>query len=454
MEQTSSIIASTVVAAVDGVTWDWDDVAAAAAALGCISHPFVQSIATHLWLLLEDEVLAHGDVPPPIPCSISGKIRDRLRAVCRAAGIKNASKDTYRDLHDRLVAHGDRPIGKSCVLSTRAARQIATRLAPRCVTWTTASRFLKLQRGQLEAAGCRAIGAPHGGTYFVLRDVRALLRRKHLTSQATQQAIEQLRSKFASTVSDTCHARKRQARIEKLREIVRANGWNERAVSLPEAKAFIDGTGALDAASAAMGAFAAFVQQHAFSAEDVAAVREVDLDDFGRMLRHKQLRSALATRGLVIRQDSEVCSRFVAAGGDVNEVVEIMDEMRFYFTETHYSQHLRWERGRHIYNDHVTTSAAAKAATLKARGWVPPTAPARVLQLAATLGVPVQSRPSGGAQEGSGRPPPSRRKRLRLSCDLCGSEDNVLVSVHFREALCESCIENDEELSCHKWEDP
>lgn len=45
------------------------------------------------------------------------------------------------------------------------------------------------------------------------------------------------------------------------------------------------------------------------------------------------------------------------------------------------------------------------------------------------------------------------RKHIHV-CDICGSTEDVLESVYYVYRLCSDCIENDIELSAHKWEMP
>ena len=50
---------------------------------------------------------------------------------------------------------------------------------------------------------------------------------------------------------------------------------------------------------------------------------------------------------------------------------------------------------------------------------------------------------------------PHWRKTWRGECNECGTELTItqaLFNVHIRGPFCEECVENDEELSAHKWE--
>ena len=47
-------------------------------------------------------------------------------------------------------------------------------------------------------------------------------------------------------------------------------------------------------------------------------------------------------------------------------------------------------------------------------------------------------------------------RNARYTCDMCGrnrGECQLLVSVYFHGIMCEDCLDADEELSCHKWEE-
>jgi hypothetical protein len=53
------------------------------------------------------------------------------------------------------------------------------------------------------------------------------------------------------------------------------------------------------------------------------------------------------------------------------------------------------------------------------------------------------------------RPKPEIYVKENLYCDVCGKqkEDNQLyVSPYIQNVICETCLNEDEELNCHKWE--
>jgi hypothetical protein len=58
----------------------------------------------------------------------------------------------------------------------------------------------------------------------------------------------------------------------------------------------------------------------------------------GRMVG---LRDALSVRGCALRADSELCLEYVHVGGDLGEVVDVMEEMSFHFEHTSYRTRVR-----------------------------------------------------------------------------------------------------------------
>lgn len=143
--------------------------------------------------------------------------------------------------------------------------------------------------------------------------------------------------------------------------------------------------------------------------DDVGALDADLLRAASMAVRRGRLEAALAARGLRLRQDSELCRRYVAAGADgeagLAAVVEAMDEMRFFYDRTDYARMLSlrrpprygayggagygafddaydWHGGGY---DRLEASRDAKEAALRRMGTVPADAPANVLRLARTL---------------------------------------------------------------------
>lgn len=64
------------------------------------------------------------------------------------------------------------------------------------------------------------------------------------------------------------------------------------------------------------------------------------LSDIGR--RHDDLLRALIARGCTLRSDSRLCRVFIEEGnGSIDDIVNIMDEMKFFFGHTDYSERMR-----------------------------------------------------------------------------------------------------------------
>lgn len=82
--------------------------------------------------------------------------------------------------------------------------------------------------------------------------------------------------------------------------------------------------------------------------------------------RDRDLRAALAQRGLELREDSRLCENYVKRGrGTVHEIVDIMDEMRFYHAHTNYATYRKEIYNRHGYN----MDASEISEQAKARAW-------------------------------------------------------------------------------------
>lgn len=93
-----------------------------------------------------------------------------------------------------------------------------------------------------------------------------------------------------------------------------------------------------------------------------------------RQQRREQLQIAFQPRGLEIRDDSRLCRKYIDSGeGSVDHIAKIMDEMRFYHSETEYAtilgaaynQHERERRYEKSYFDPIAESACAKDLALK-----------------------------------------------------------------------------------------
>ncbi len=83
-----------------------------------------------------------------------------------------------------------------------------------------------------------------------------------------------------------------------------------------------------------------------------------------RVQRDQALRVALAERGLALREDSRLCYAYVHRGwGSIPEIVDTMDEMRFYHTHTSYAVYRQeiYRKHRHLGTREISERAKAKA---------------------------------------------------------------------------------------------
>ena len=88
--------------------------------------------------------------------------------------------------------------------------------------------------------------------------------------------------------------------------------------------------------------------------------------------REHALRTALAERGLELRDDSRLCYNYVHRGwGTIPEIVDTMDEMRFYHAHTNYATYRQeiYRKRRHLGAREISARAKERAwrATLKDR---------------------------------------------------------------------------------------
>lgn len=96
--------------------------------------------------------------------------------------------------------------------------------------------------------------------------------------------------------------------------------------------------------------------------EDAAAclaghltVDEIVEAAWDRAAREKELRAALAARGLELRSDSRLCEQYIWFGkGSLDKLVNTMEEMRFYFTHTSYPSEVRYTSSQEAKNRALT----------------------------------------------------------------------------------------------------
>jgi hypothetical protein len=91
-------------------------------------------------------------------------------------------------------------------------------------------------------------------------------------------------------------------------------------------------------------------------------ISKEDAKDISEMLiRYSKLENALDKYGLKVREDSRLCEGYVMHGiGDINNIVTMMKEMHFFFSQTKYFQYLR------AFNLILDKTSAARTAKLAA----------------------------------------------------------------------------------------
>jgi hypothetical protein len=98
-----------------------------------------------------------------------------------------------------------------------------------------------------------------------------------------------------------------------------------------------------------------YIYEDSHASLDTVVAREVE-----RQQRKNQLVMALAERGLELRSDSTLCERYI--NGDqaytLQNLVNIMDEMRFYFNHTRYAEFYDDESGYASYDEFDEDSEA------------------------------------------------------------------------------------------------
>lgn len=67
--------------------------------------------------------------------------------------------------------------------------------------------------------------------------------------------------------------------------------------------------------------------------------------------RAKELADALSLRNLELRADSRLCNAYIESGvGDIDEIVDVMDEMRFYHAHTNYPYEVQFTSSQEAKN--------------------------------------------------------------------------------------------------------
>lgn len=465
----AQLIANRLIDALDGVQWDWDDIARTAAALtlasGRAAAPVLAEVAQCLWRATDDALSVKGTVSgilhnEVISSAAYGKTLGPLRTLARAAGLSVRSPATIASLRAALrdPAVATRAVGPHCSIHTSLAQELLD-LCGRWITSTHAAKVYGLSKEYLEAAGCRSAGAAYGGTRWFLSDVRRAARAliaegdvsvraavaktaKSLQGSGGVPYWQKVRERITREEQEREHFRRERERASQLLKVmsdetgvrgllaellsqtVDAKQYTETG-SDAALEAMLDAVRTLCEALHHAGFDAPFDSFHSnfmprlysFSLSRRWAVSELQQ----RFVREVHLKLALQSVGLRCRSDSAVCEQYVTgARDDLQEVVEIMREMNWFFNETDYGN-IRSGMGKrrrsHYYfrdfdsdwgdssdgdedfeeymppTDPVALSQQAKVSALKAlasKRPIPSSAPINVLRLAVQLGLRVQ----------------------------------------------------------------
>jgi hypothetical protein len=446
MDDVAPIIADHVACGVDLVTWHWADVARAAGALMLTGSPMLTSVACNLYRRVEEELSS-----PELMQQIARVCRSRgldiskpqLARLIDACGLpRSLKRKSVHDQEQELEALEDRPVGRWCAISVRGALR-ASKLIHMWINSSMLTRGMRIdweEHFDLESVPpVRTKGCQRGGTCIFLSDVRVYLRayERLLDERGDHDVVKRIR-KERLVVQESMEKFK-IARRQFLREQMLRDLLGEISADLQkkcfyeilrtvEGQAFVQGSLELQELREHLETFMADLgsTEETPAAEALATwtsscfyiERTRDLAELAKRIvsdnvrrkaevrRRAELEEALKARGLIPRGDSAVSNVYILHGdGDgrrsLEEVVEVADEMNFYFTKTRYPQLLRrrphnrhWnysdgesdDEGDHY--DPIEESAAAKRRALMGmHASILDAAPTNVRNLAVTLGL-------------------------------------------------------------------
>ena len=417
MDDVAGLIAERVVHDVDGVLWDWDDVAGAAAALGAArGGELLRAVSGALWRAVDGalsrrKAVEHATDNSPIVSACVGARKEHLLALARTAKLRGARASCRVAELRQLLEGCDAPVGRACPVPVRTACGVV-RLRWRWVCASAAMSAYGLTHAQLKRAGCRCAGAQYDGTRLLLRDVRAAARAALAKGELRPGAVLRTRVVLRELATERAVREAREedqeGRRRALEREVAAAGLPEAMLRCAEAREFVAAgpDAGLQPLLGRMRASAAAAAGEALAwTDEMGHDRDIE-QGTRRVLRRTRLCRALATRGLMLRHDSTVCRQYLEGlRDDVDAVVDVMDEMGFFYQHTWYRRVLERRRPRWSWHDPydeddedehhgpafdpVTSSRAAKVEALRMLGAVPVDAPANVRRLAADIGVPL-----------------------------------------------------------------
>jgi hypothetical protein len=329
-----------------GPAWDVHDVARAAATMASMGNDFCSGLAAELWRQVDEWVAEHAAdhegvmrviaTTGCVPTGCSVPSRKGLLAVARSVGLRGRSTMSCAKLEEGLRAISGH-VGPHCPVPVTTALAV-TRLGERLINSSAAGKLYDLDRLAFREAH-KVRGCPGDrGERFVFHEVRADLRRTGKVQATPALASQQARV----TCEHVRRVRDRTRRAQLERELKAqgiADGGTVKSLAqmrMPEILMYVeaerDDPEVLEAA-----VVAALRYQHR---EDIERQRERQRQ-VARDERRAVLEAALAHHGLRLRSDSRVCHAWIETGqGNVQDVVETMLEMDWFFQHTDYSRRI------------------------------------------------------------------------------------------------------------------
>lgn len=207
------------------------------------------------------------------------------------------------------------PVISKCFVRPQAREEI-TKLKSQLITATRAKKEYVLTESDLDKLPCTLANNPHYKCAAPMRlyklvDIMDLANAKHASLEDARSRRQSIALKAAVTRQQNT-----EALYQRVNETLDTWGVNQDALRIYSRRAtiFLDNLSSRN--------------EHAVLSE---------LRECWQRLVH--LRSALAQKGLALRQDSRLCSSFIDYNnGDLDEIVSTMEEMNFYFEHTNYER--------------------------------------------------------------------------------------------------------------------
>lgn len=308
----ATVVAKYVAESVDHVQWEWDDVAFAAASLACASkHGVLQDVSKSLWRLTDAYMDAPDGVFVGLTCYRAACSGKDLRPLAKLARIP--WRVPIGQMTDALERNEEQ-VGKHCPIRFKNAVKVR-KLSMLMLNKSDITRDVFIPSAVVTRSDAHSKGTAHGGTMYRWRCIRGLLR----SQPQLKDAVEKLRLR----VFDLKGQLKAQKRAEE--------EASARAARAREQREKVD-----VAIREAFGPGSHEWLKHCYlegKTEEQAVAAAA---------RTKGLWDALRAKRLELRRNSRVCSDYLAGRrDDMAEVVNIMEEMDWYFKNTRYGRYMR-----------------------------------------------------------------------------------------------------------------